>query len=409
MIRKVAACVICAASLFASAQSPRKTSTSLPTSQPGIQLSKSSENSNVATMPNSAQGQLDPAAAAQISATLGREQQDFYFVAEAGRFRSANSNHALGTEFTAKEADFRVAGHHWSMSMRGYGYGDKLATLSSIQPSATANRLEYDRGQLIESYANGPFGVEQVFTVKNAPAKPRGQALTLAFTLAGDLHAEIDAGARGLTLNASATALMHYSGLKAFDDSGRDLPAWLELAGNELRIRVDDTNAQYPLTIDPMVQIAKLNNDRSNCVFGEPCDTGSAGDEVGYSVSLSSDGNTIAVGAPFANGTNPGSGAVYIFVKPFRFGWNCITVGCRDFAAKITPGIPGQVQQSGFAQKVALSGDGNTLAVLFDTPQPNTDPSPGLTYVYVKPSTGWTNTGTQAAYLALDGTPNQDP
>jgi hypothetical protein len=408
MIKKVAACVICAASLLASAQSPTQTSTSVATSQPKLLLGKPIQNFNVATMQNSAQGKLDPAAAAQISATLGKEQQDFYFVPEASGFQSANSSHVFGTEFTAKGADFRVAGHHWSMSMRGYGYGDKLVTSSSIQPSATANRLEYDRGQLIESYANGPFGVEQVFTVKNAPAQPRGQALTLAFTLSGDLHAEVDAGARGLTLNHERAALMHYSGLKAFDADGLDLSAWLELAGNELRIRVDDSNAKYPLTIDPMVQITKLNNDRSSgCVADGPCDEGSAGDEVGYSVSVSSDGNTIAVGAPYAYGTNTGSGAVYIFLKPFRFGWGCIVIGCRDYVAKITPGIPGQVTQTGFGWKIALSGDGNTLAVLFGQATPG--PFSGLIYVYVKPSTGWATAGTENAYLALDGTPDQNP
>jgi hypothetical protein len=413
MIKRLAACTICAA-LFAYAQNPTQTRNSLATSEHTLQLGKSTDSFNLASTQNSAQATLDPAAAAKISATLGEEQKAFHFVAEGAGFRTTNSSHALGAEFTPKGADFHVGEHHWSMSMRGYGYGDELAPLSSVQPSAIANRLQYDRGQLIESYANGPFGVEQVFVAKNAPAKPSGQALTLEFTLAGDLNAEIDAGARGLTvsdltLNHQGAALMHYSGLEAFDANGHELPARIELAGNELRIRVDDSNAKYPLTIDPMVQITKLNNDVSNCVIGQACDEGQAGDEVGYSVSVSSDGNTIAVAAPFADGTNAGSGAVYIFVKPFRFGWNCPIIGCRDYVAKITPGIPGQVQQSGFGQKVALSGDGNTLAVLLDTPPPNTDPSPGLTYVYVKPSGGWATTGTQAAFLALDGTPDQDP
>ena len=47
-------------------------------------------------------------------------------------------------------------------------------------------------------------------------------------------------------------SLLHYSGLIALDARGRRLPARLELHGSRLLIRVADTGARYPLTVDPL-------------------------------------------------------------------------------------------------------------------------------------------------------------
>lgn len=95
----------------------------------------------------------------------------------------------------------------------------------------------------------------------------------------------------------------------ASDATGRELPAWLDLQGKRLLVRIDDTGAQYPVVVDPFVQVAELL-----ASDGKPVDL------YGYSVAISGDGSTVVVGAiQHGNSTNP-AGAAYVFVEPVG-GW----------------------------------------------------------------------------------------
>ncbi len=98
----------------------------------------------------------------------------------------------------------------------------------------------------------------------------------------------------------------------------------------------------------------------------------------GFSVSLSGDGNTLAVGAPYTNGSN-GSALVYT-----RTGttWSSATV-------LVGSGNTGASQQG---WSVSLSGDGNTLAVGGPRDRPNEAISSlgyGATWVFVKNDEDW--------------------
>ncbi|HXC44509.1 MAG TPA: FG-GAP repeat protein [Candidatus Dormibacteraeota bacterium] len=106
-----------------------------------------------------------------------------------------------------------------------------------------------------------------------------------------------------------------------------------------------------------------------------------AGEEVGFSLAISSDGNTIFVGAPVlaVNGFPPGS--VYVFVKPAG-GW----MKKMTETAKLTATNSGYLGTS-----LALSGDGTTLVV-------GSEGQSG--YVFVKPQGGWVSTNTPSATLA---------
>ena len=73
--------------------------------------------------------------------------------------------------------------------------------------------------------------------------------------------------------------------------AGPSRRAWEALAGG-LRLRVDDRDARYPLTIDPIAQQAYL----------KASNTG-AGDHFGISVAVS--GDTVVVGAHRARTATP--------------------------------------------------------------------------------------------------------
>ena len=101
-----------------------------------------------------------------------------------------------------------------------------------------------------------------------------------------------------------------------------------------------------------------------------------ADDQFGSSVALSDDGNTLAVGAPGEDGSASNSGAVYVFT---RSGGSWSQQGSPIKATS-------PAANDRFGSAVALSNDGNTLAV--GAPGRNVDA--GWAYVFVRSSGTWT-------------------
>lgn len=346
---------------------------------------------------------LPPALAAAVSETIGAERTGYHATRARGRrgVRIENEANGFAVDFTRDGFVLQQGTARFGLALHRIGRGTRLEAVTPAQPVAEGNRVEYRRGRLTEWYANGPLGLEQGFTLEQAPRGRGDGAVTLAFALEGDFVARLEGDGRGLGLERSGSVVMRYAGLLAVDAAGRELPASLALAGGELRLQVDDAGATYPVTIDPVIGATKLNHNQTLCPIGQFCQVGGPGDRFGYSVAISSDGNTVAVAAPYASGSNAGSGAVYVFRKPNLFGWGgCITVGCLDYVAKLTS-TPGLIQ-AGYGASVAISGDGNTIAVLTDT-LGNVDSAAGIVYVYVKPVSGWASTGQHAAILSLTG------
>ena len=324
-------------------------------------------------------GTLPEAARAHISSAIGKDQEVYHAVKDAAGLRLENPDHAVSADFTSAGVRFRLGTGKWGLRLRGHGYGDRLFDASASAPTANANRVEYRRGALTERYVNGPIGLEQGFTLQEAPKQANGQPLTLAFTVAGDLEASVDPGARDLTLSKNGAAAYRYAGLRAWDANRRELRTWLEMAGKELRLRVDDAGARYPVTIDPVVQAGKLV--AQTMLYGSPHNDGVAGDQLGRSMAISADGSTVVVGAPFKRLNNIRSGVAYVFVRPSELegGWNSVTplhyanrLHASDFA---TSGLT-------FGMSVAVSGDGGVIVV--GATGVNQATYQGAAYVYVR-------------------------
>ncbi|HXC42473.1 MAG TPA: hypothetical protein VNY51_03000 [Candidatus Dormibacteraeota bacterium] len=100
---------------------------------------------------------------------------------------------------------------------------------------------------------------------------------------------------------------------------------------------------------------------------------------VGYSLAITSDGNTIFAGAPELPSTKQTAGSVYVFVKPAG-GWTNMTETAKLTAA----------HSSFLGTALSVSGDGTTLAV----------GSGGTSaHVFVEPTGGWANTTEATATL----------
>ncbi len=343
---------------------------------------------------------LPVAARSTISSALGRNLREYHVQVTRGAIRAENSKQDLAMLFTSKGVEVSSGNEHWRMSLRRYGYGDTLQNIPAGAPRASANRVEYQRGSFTEWYVNGPAGLEQGFTIRERPRSARGQPLTIALTLSGDLTATPGQDGTGLTLrDRSQREILHYAGLTSYDAGGKQLPTWMEVQGRQLRLKVKDAGAAYPLVVDPWVQTARL-----------AAADGEAYEFMGDSVSVSGDGKTIAVGVEVLSrvpgpprsrkaGTGLEQGAVYVFVEPAA-GWTTTSNYQAELTA--TGGLDGDL----FGCSVAISSDAKTIAVGAQGGAPIKGiAQEGAVYVFAEPASGWATTSSPTAKLtASDGT-----
>ncbi len=87
-----------------------------------------------------------------------------------------------------------------------------------------------------------------------------------------------------MTLRGADTAV-EYSKLVVRDSLGRTMPAWLTVADEQVVIETEDSEAEYPLTIDPIFTLQQKLMAADGAKF----------DQFGNAVAL--DGDTVAVGA----------------------------------------------------------------------------------------------------------------
>lgn len=315
-----------------------------------------------------------------VSTAMGQDLPNYHVRLVADGFEAATQHERLVAHFNSEGIEARSGTARWLMEVRGFGYRGAMQTVSVAAPQADQNRVEYRRGTLTEWYVNGPVGLEQGFTISEAPRIGAGNLLTIALALSGNLHAAMESNG-GLILTAEdGKHVFRYSGLSAHDAAGKALPASLELAGGELLLRTDDAGARYPVVVDPWIQLAELT-----------ASDGVNGDQLGISVSIS--GNTVVAGAENAtvNG-NAAQGAAYVFVKPAG-GWGDMTQTAKLTASDGKAG-------DGFGGAVFI--EGNTIAV-GACPQSGVCNGPGKVYVFLKPKSGWTTSSKFKAELTASG------
>ena len=230
----------------------------------------------------------------------------------------------------------------WGLELQSYGRAGGLAAVQSPECiEAQGGRVEYHWDEnLTEWYVNDARGLEHGYTVHHRPEiegsnngvperdkesllsaayEPGHRYLCLNLVVRGDLRPEVGENERDVTfVNDSGAAVVNYNGLTVFDASGARVPAWFEPgclhAREGLKIIVDDSDATYPITIDPLAQQTYL----------KASNTG-GGDNFGNSIAVS--GDTVVIGAwqedsnatgvngNQANDSAVNSGAAYVFVR----------------------------------------------------------------------------------------------
>ena len=330
--------------------------------------------------------ELTGAALSTVSATVGRDQTLYHGSATPAGVSFANPTNGFTATLQSDSLKFMHGADTWEMSLLAVGHDGSMLSVGAAQVALDGNRVDLSYGAVDEWYVNGPMGLEQGFTISPTPNTASGGPLTVDLALGGNLRATTNPTGNGLTLSRpDGTSSLAYSGLVAYDATGKALPAWLELrpdgSRQDLLIHVDDTGAHGRIVIDPFVQEAKLTTS-----------DGEANSSFGGAVAVS--GNTIVVGAFNASGGfSSQQGAVYVFTAPAT-GWADMTETARLTASDGAFG-------DAFGSAVSMSG--STIVVGAPYASVGGLGSRGAVYVFTKPATGWATMTETAKLTASDG------
>ncbi|BDS07542.1 hypothetical protein NT6N_25820 [Oceaniferula spumae] len=192
-------------------------------------------------------------------------------------------------------------GSDWSLELNRAG----------VRPIASSSerRVEYSHADgVIEWYENNDDGLQHGFDVPSRPAGSEPGKLRMRMETKGLTTVADPANADGLCFtDRKGRALAAYRGLKAWDARGRELTANMYPVATGFEIAVDDSEAVYPVQIDPYF----LNLEQ--IMISEMGGTGYANDRFGSAVAI--DGDTAVVTAQNALFGPDGRGRAYVFVR----------------------------------------------------------------------------------------------
>jgi hypothetical protein len=252
----------------------------------------------------------------------------------AGAYQAPNRAHNLRTTFTPQ--GIRVVPRvfegetppwEWGLTLSGYGYAsaplsrgaDDVQSVAAATLQVEANRVAYARDALTEWYVNDEHGLEQGFTLQAPPQSafpnPRSE-IVLDLALSGGLTPNLTEDGSAIEFTTpGGVRVLRYGDLFAYDDTGRTLPAQMELITNPvsgsteytLRIVVDDANAVYPITIDPLATSPTWT-----------AESNQAGAQFGWAVGTAGDVNgdyydDVIVGAPCYDNGQIDEGRAYVY------------------------------------------------------------------------------------------------
>jgi hypothetical protein len=125
---------------------------------------------------------------------------------------------------------------------------------------------------------------------------------------------------------------------------------------------------------------------------------GEAQDYFGSAVAIAQSGGLIVVGAPgvIPPGATANQGVAYVFVKEANGAWP------QNPTATLYDPAPGNTDES-FGASVAISSNGNTIAVGAPGKEISENAEQGAVLVFTKPASGWANDITASVQLSYNG------
>ncbi|MBF9223212.1 beta strand repeat-containing protein [Hymenobacter ruricola] len=279
-----------------------------------------------------------------------RRRSFFFAPTKAAGLAADNYRQCLGARLSAgsytvaaRTTDGTAPAWQVRFALRGIGRSGALALRPAAdtvaRPAVADGHATYQQPGFAVDYDNTEAGVRQTFRLA---ARPAGQGpVQVQLAVATALHPRL-AGDSAVVFSPgrSNAPVLRYASLRAWDAAGHVLPATIRLAADSqaLALVVDDANATYPVTIDPLASTA------GTTVTGQ-----NVGDAYATSVAMVGDLNAdgygdLAVGAP---GYSGGTGAVYVYQGS--------STGLQTTSIFTINGDPG----TNFGTSVAGAGDFN--------------------------------------------------
>ncbi len=347
----------------------------------------------------------------------------YQVIQQGDRFVAENPAQQFSASFTGKGVQVKPAQSsdetaQFGLRLQEYGYGKNLIEVGKGETIASGDRIEIRQSAITEWYVNKPEGLEQGFTIaqRPMPSGSENERLQLKLGVIGDWQAEIGEQNQTVILKGrNGQPAFSYNQLAAWDADGKQLHATMNTNGQEITLEVDDREALYPLTIDPMIGLiqkltasdgaaqdglgASVSIKGNSVIAGAPGDNsakgsayvfassgaswtqaklqapdGSTGDNFGWSVAI--DGSTAVVGAPFDDSQR---GSAYVFVY---------ANGLWSYQAKLNASDSSVGDGDRFGWSVSLSG--NSVIVGSYQDDGNAGADQGAAYVFVRIGTTWT-------------------
>ena len=191
-----------------------------------------------------------------VTADLTREE--YAPTPTSAGFQARNRAHNLRTTFNERGINVAprtdhasVPGWRFAWQTSALGRTGLMQEAAHASPQANGARVTYERDGWSEWYENSAKGLEQGFAIGRRPA---GEGpLRITGTIAGGLEPRASSDGAIDFIDGCGAYVIRYGELHAWDARGNELQSHLAVQGLEVAIVIDDSGAEYPLMIDPLV------------------------------------------------------------------------------------------------------------------------------------------------------------
>ncbi|HMA83251.1 MAG TPA: FG-GAP repeat protein, partial [Candidatus Thermoplasmatota archaeon] len=224
-------------------------------------------------------------------------------------YHAENNVHGLDVRFGNDGGVKTVFSDENSFSLKpvGFGYTGFVSDLD-IEPLVDVeyNKISFEFSEeFVGWYKNSVDGLEQGFDILE-PIEPRlNSEVCIEISYDPGFSAK-EVGDGIVFSDKSGVSQLKYDKLKVVDSTGCVLSSSMRLEPEKhsIMLSFDDTGAVYPIVVDPLV---------TSFVKKITASDGAEDDYFGFSVSIS--GDTIVVGAPYEDVNDDNNGSAYVFTR----------------------------------------------------------------------------------------------